>query len=290
MKREHDPIEEKLRQFPRHTLSDAKQKEIHEALMRSERKEPEVKRNPRQNSRFIASFAAIAAVILVVVLASNYSGMFSLGSSSKDYDHATKSDSALNESASEDSNSNSNVDYDMNDESYGETETDITREIEEVSQIIIESLAAKDIDTLVAFMSAEKGLLFSPYVFIEKEAVVLKPTEVSALLTSEKVYNWGQYDGSGLPIKLTGAEYIEDFLRMDRFLAPTEVRVDDAQERGNTVNNITTIFPDAHVIEYFSEGTEANAFNDWESLLLVYELSDSNELVLLAIVRDMWTN
>lgn len=160
---------------------------------------------------------------------------------------------------------------------------------EEISDQVIQAVISKDMETVAHFVHPEKGLLFSPYIYIKDNAVVIEQEEIANLLDSDEVFNWGVYDGKGTSIELTPAEYFEEFLDMTPYKEPDEILVNDLQDRGNTKNNIGEVFPDAQVIEYYHKGSEAYGGIDWSSVLFIYEKDTDGVNQLVAIIRDVWT-
>lgn len=202
-----------------------------------------------------------------------------------------KNDEALEENGNQVNNNetseNETIDESVAENNESTDEDNEQLEIEPLSDKIITALDEKDMETVARYVSPEKGLLLSPYVYVIEEAVVFDKSDVRSMLEVDEKYKWGNYDGKGTPIELTSSEYFDEFLDMTTFINEDEILIDDLQARGNTKNNIEETFPDPRVIEYYNEGTEEFTGIDWSSLLLVYDEDDSGELYLVAIVRDM---
>lgn len=162
-------------------------------------------------------------------------------------------------------------------------------DIREVSDKIIDALDNEDMQTVSEYVDPEKGLTFSPYVYVMDDAVKFDKEDVPTMLAGPEEFDWGDSDGKGEPIELTPEDYFDEFMDMEPYQDPDDVLVDDPQDRGNTKNNIKDVFPDATVIEYYNKGSDEYAGIDWESVNLVYEENDAGDLQLVAIVRDMWT-
>lgn len=160
---------------------------------------------------------------------------------------------------------------------------------EELSELLVEAIANKDMKKVAKYMDPNQGLLFSPYIYVDEDSVVLSEEEVETMLESDEVRKWGYFDGSGEAIELTGAQYYEEFLNLAIYAEPNAVLINDLQERGNTLNNVAEVYPDAETVEFYYEGTEEYVGMDWSSLLFVYEENESGEWLLVAIVRDLWT-
>jgi len=161
--------------------------------------------------------------------------------------------------------------------------------LQETAQAIIEGINAKDFAKLSDYVHSEKGLLFSPYVFVNEDSVVFQKNEISELLHDKKEYLWGNYAGSGMRIELTTSEYFAEFLSVEKLIKDGLVLIDDLKERGNMKNNIKDFFPQSKTVEYYLEGTPENGGMDWESIIFVFEKDETEDWKLVAIVKDGWT-
>lgn len=169
-----------------------------------------------------------------------------------------------------------------------ENETEIL-DIDEQSERIIEALDHRDMESVAEYVHPDDDLLFSPYIYVTDDSVTFQKDEVASLMENEEEYIWGIYDGVGGDISLTPEEYFDEFLPMELFVDPDDIIIDDLQDRGNTKNNLDEVYPNARFVEFYNEGSEEYAGIDWESIIFVFEPDSSNELKLVAIVRDMWT-
>lgn len=165
----------------------------------------------------------------------------------------------------------------------------LQKDIKKLSKTIIKALNEYDMETIALYVNKEKGLLFSPYVYVTEEAVKFEQAELTTLLEDDKTYIWGDYDGKGTPIELTPKHFFDEFMDIEQLLDPDDVFIDDPQDRGNTENNIHDVFPDETVVEFYDEGSEAYAGIDWSSINLVYAKDEEGIYTLVAIVRDVWT-
>ncbi len=156
---------------------------------------------------------------------------------------------------------------------------------------VVAAIKGQDGAALSAFVSPEKGLRFSPYAFVDvKKDVVLTGDQVAGLWDSTKVYTWGAADGTGDPIKLTPSKYAEKYIFDRDFSAATSVTENSDTDRGNTVNNAATVYPNGTRIEYYIEATlvDGKPADDWAALRLVFEkVGDS--WFLVGIIHDAWT-
>lgn len=100
---------------------------------------------------------------------------------------------------------------------------------------------------------------------------------------------WGNYDGTGDPIKLTVPAYLKKFVYNADYLTAEAVGFDEVMKQGNSRNNLTELYPNHHFIDYHFSGFEQkNKGMDWTSLRLVFE-KENGQYFLVAIIHDQWT-
>ncbi|RZK49037.1 MAG: hypothetical protein EOO99_07825 [Pedobacter sp.] len=161
--------------------------------------------------------------------------------------------------------------------------------VKAVGQEVILAFERKDYTELVKYFST-KGVLFSPYANLApRKQVKLTGEEFLAAIKSKQVYKWGEYDGTGEEIKLTLADYLQKFVTKAPFSEAEAISFDAVMKKGNTIDNIWKIFPEAHYVEYHFSGIDPQYEGmDWTSLRLVFECID-DEYYLVAVVQDQWT-
>jgi hypothetical protein len=152
-------------------------------------------------------------------------------------------------------------------------------------------MKSKDGPRLAEFVHPERGVRFSPYAFVDVDNDrVLSRADVRRLWEDDSVYSWGHADGTGDPILLTPAQYVERFV-MDRdFTAATSVSVNEHPDRGTTSSNAAAVYPNGTSVEFLLEHTEGQgdpAF-DWRALRLMFENEDAS-WQLVAVIHDEWT-
>lgn len=161
---------------------------------------------------------------------------------------------------------------------------------------IIMDLKDGDLAALAGRVHRDKGVRFSPYTYVRAvpgapggEDLVFSADQVPGLGSDPTVYHWGTFDGSGEPIDLTFADYFDRFVYDVDFAAPGVVGFAETIGRGNTINNIPDVYPEAVTVEYHFEGIDPQyAGLDWRSLRLVLEEKDGI-WYLVGIVHDEWT-
>jgi hypothetical protein len=177
------------------------------------------------------------------------------------------------------------------DSSRGLLPVDTPPSVIETAKEVVAAMKSKDGPRLAEFVHPERGVRFSPYAFVDVDNDrVLSRADVRRLWEDDSVYSWGHADGTGDPILLTPAQYVERFV-MDRdFTAATSVSVNEHPVRGTTSSNAAAVYPNGTSVEFLLEHTEGQgdpAF-DWRALRLMFENEDAS-WQLVAVIHDEWT-
>lgn len=152
----------------------------------------------------------------------------------------------------------------------------------------LQALAAKDFNALGQLVHPEKGLLFSPYGYVDAQhAVRFKPAEVARMFTTDTAQRklWGFQDGSGDSLLLTPPAYFRRYVYSRDFKGSDSFHFRKIPQRGNTLNNLAEVFPEGIVVESYTPGTLEM---DWRALRMVFEKMADN-YYLVALVNDEWT-
>jgi len=161
--------------------------------------------------------------------------------------------------------------------------------LEESADRVINAMGQKDLKTVAEFVHPIMGVRFSPYGFIRAEHQVFMPEALSGLAGSDSVFLWGQYDGTGDPIRLTFNDYYKEFVYSSDFANAEAVAVNERLGDGNTLNNIQEFYPGSSFVEYHFSGFDPQYGGmDWQSLRLIF-VQESDGWFLIGIVHDEWT-
>jgi hypothetical protein len=160
---------------------------------------------------------------------------------------------------------------------------------------IVLALQERDWGTVARAVHPDKGVRFSPYTFVragpgafEDQDRVFSADELEGLAADPTVYHWGTFDGTGDPIEMTFAEYADRFI-YDADFCSAAVGYDETLGRGNTINNVAEVYPQAVTVEYHVEGSDPELVGlDWRSLRLVFE-QVGDTWYLVGVVHDEWT-
>lgn len=155
---------------------------------------------------------------------------------------------------------------------------------------VLKVITENNMIILSSFIHPNKGVRLSPYSYIDIERdLVFKAPEFKNIINEEKKYLWGYYDGSGEPITLNFGKYLEKFVYCADFINAEQISYNKVLGRGNTINNLTEVYPNAKFVEYYFSGFDPKYEGmDWKSLRLVFE--EQNDMwFLIAIIHDQWT-
>ena len=156
------------------------------------------------------------------------------------------------------------------------------------ANLVLNYLKCCDFEQLAQVVSKGKGVVFSPYSYVEKDAVRFSAEQIRALDVTDE-YLWGEYDGSGEPIDMNVEEYFSRFVYNQDFINAPLIGRDTYIQTGNTIADLSAEFPDGHFIEFNFPGIDPQYEGfDWTSLRLVFE-NEGGEWMLVGVVHDCWT-
>jgi hypothetical protein len=157
---------------------------------------------------------------------------------------------------------------------------------------IISAFKNVNYDSISMFIHPEDGVRFSPYSVISiKKDVLVKAEDVKGWKDKKKQakLEWGSFDGNDKPINLTPDEYVKRFVYDVNFLKADSIKINEFIGSGNTLNNLTEVYPGSSFVEYYYPGdNKKNAAHNWRSLRLVYKFK-SGKYFLVGVVHDEWT-
>lgn len=163
------------------------------------------------------------------------------------------------------------------------------RIIEGRSRLVLLALKGRNMSRLSIFVHPKDGVRFSPYNYVWPERnLIFKREKVRGLLEDKKKYLWGEYDGSGDPIRLTFASYYKKFIFDWDFSRTKRVSYNQAISISTNLDNAFTTYPGAIVVEYYHPGGKKYDGMDWGTLRLVFQ-KYSGMWYLVGIIHDEWT-
>jgi hypothetical protein len=160
----------------------------------------------------------------------------------------------------------------------------------ELSVKLLNQLKLIDYRTIANYVHPKMGIRFSPYGFIDTaNHQLLSRSTLSELAFNLEKVNWGAHDGTGEPILMTLPGYSKRFVYDVDFLKAKERSVNRTIASGNSLNNLTSVYPDCEFTEFYFPGFDPK-YNgmDWRTLRLVFK-KEGKQYYLVAIVHDEWT-
>jgi hypothetical protein len=151
-------------------------------------------------------------------------------------------------------------------------------------------LDKKDYTRLADFFHPTAGVRFTPYGYIDTtQDIKFTKDQFLTQLKNKSKQHWGSYDGSGDPIKLNVEEYLKKFVYDVKFLKPEQLSVNKTLGQGNSLDNLSVIYPDASYTEsYFSGFDKKYGGMDWRSLKLVFK-QHGGQIYLVGVIHGQWT-
>jgi len=161
--------------------------------------------------------------------------------------------------------------------------------LRESADSVMRSLKRSDMAALTPWISVQGSILFSPYSYVDTvQARRLTAHDFSDFFGDTTQVQWGQYDGSGLPILLSPGEYYKTFIYNQAYAEADSVFENKSIQRGNSLDNLATVFPGNEHVEYFVSGDPKYAGLGWGSLTLVFR-KEGNRYFLVGVVNNRWT-
>jgi len=156
---------------------------------------------------------------------------------------------------------------------------------------VLEYIRDDDFTALSSVVHPELGVVFSPYTTIDLSTDrQFSVSQIAALGSDNTRYIWGVHNGTGEPIEMTPAEYIEVYIPAETYIEASIVGINQVIRSGNALENIKVVFPDVRFVDFHLPGEESDTQSDntWSSLRLGFEEYDGS-LWLIAIVHSQWT-
>lgn len=155
---------------------------------------------------------------------------------------------------------------------------------------VLTAIKNNDMGSLSKAVHPVKGVRFSPYSYINESAdVVFTADKIKDIGSDATKYLWGNYDGSGEPIKLTFSDYYKKFIYDEDYINAKEVGYNKTIRTGNTTNNSFQVYKNSIIVEYHFPGfVPEYAGIDWKSLRVVFE-KVNNIWYVVGIIHDQWT-
>ncbi len=163
----------------------------------------------------------------------------------------------------------------------------------------LDALMKKDMTEFAKYVHPKKGVRFTPetHVRLTKDEAggpadgVVFADQMQQVYDDPKLRTWGVSDGSGEPITLTFKQYLTKYVVTHDFRTAKDVRWNHVMDRGSTIDNAASVYPNSQIIEYHFPGFDPQYGGmDWESLRLVFEkYAPDGHWYLVGVIHDHWT-
>ena len=155
---------------------------------------------------------------------------------------------------------------------------------------VLQRLKSMDFNTLAMFVHPVKGVRFSPYAFISRSADRhMTRAMMRSAWTDRTKHLWGDYDGTGDPIRLTFSAYYRRFIFDADFSGAKPTYNAPPAAANTTRDNLREEYPNAIVVETPVSGRDPEREGmDHATLRLVFE-QHKDRWYLVHIVHDQWT-
>jgi hypothetical protein len=160
------------------------------------------------------------------------------------------------------------------------------------TQYILTLLKRKNYSAFANYIHPVEGIRFSPYGFVDTIHNIKLSKQKFINEAGQPMQNmivWGEFDGTGDPIKMTLNNYMQRFVYDVDFVKPEKRSVNEFIGGGNSLNNLELVYKNCDFTEsHFSGFDKKYAGMDWKSLRLVFKIRN-RKFLLVGIVHDEWT-
>lgn len=154
---------------------------------------------------------------------------------------------------------------------------------------IKQALVYQNYAAIAPLIHPTRGVRFSMYAYVDPQTdKVFNRAQFEQYLKASRIkFTWGQKDGTGDIYITPLPNYLKVWVDGNKYkaIAPT---LNTFQGYGNSLNNLTEIYPNANFVEFYYSGSEQYDGMDWRALRLVFE-EYKGKRYLVAIVNDQWT-
>ena len=154
---------------------------------------------------------------------------------------------------------------------------------------IKQALVYQNYAAIAPLIHPTRGVRFSMYAYVDPQTdKVFSRAQFEQYLKASRIkFTWGQKDGTGDIYITPLPNYLKVWVDGNKYkaIAPT---LNTFQGYGNSLNNLTEIYPNANFVEFYYSGSEQYDGMDWRALRLVFE-EYKGKRYLVAIVNDQWT-
>ena len=161
--------------------------------------------------------------------------------------------------------------------------------VDRISGRVIQLLKEKNWDELSQYVHSERGVCFTPEVYVSKSDQVFMPVQLKSDQSRREKRNWGEQYGREDKGQMNLEEYYDRYVMDVDFTQADSVFYDKEKQWGNSINNARKAFESPYIVEYYIAGVNP-AFGgmDWRALRLVFS-PDGEGWGLVGIVHAAWS-
>lgn len=153
---------------------------------------------------------------------------------------------------------------------------------------IISSLKSNDYTRFSRFIHPHKGIRFSMYAYVQPEKDKhFSREDFNRYISMPTKFTWGEKDGTGDLLVVSLQNYLQQWV-FKRDFTQAQFYLNEFKGKGNSLNNLLKIYPNADFTENYIPGSEKYSGMDWNSLRFVFE-EFQGKYYLIALINDEWT-
>lgn len=183
----------------------------------------------------------------------------------------------------------------ISDQSTGNSSTSVVTDmsqqtLRQQALRIQRALANHDFARITDDIHPTRGVRFSMYAYIEPESdkVFSREQYAQYLQASNIRFTWGEKDGTGEPLIISLPKYLTTWVHASTFSQNPTISINDSKATGNSINNLESVYPHAHTVEFYQDGSDEYGGMDWRAIRLVFD-DYQGQRYLVAIINDQWT-
>lgn len=160
--------------------------------------------------------------------------------------------------------------------------------LKNINAKIISSLKSKNYILFSQFIHPHNGIRFSMYAYVQPEKDKhFSREDFNRYISMPTKFTWGEKDGTGDLLVVSLQNYLQQWV-FKRDFTQAQFYLNEFKGKGNSINNLLKIYPNADFIENYIPGSKKYSGMDWNSLRFVFE-EFRGKYYLVAIINDEWT-
>ncbi|MGM9522761.1 MAG: hypothetical protein ACI3VB_09840 [Oscillospiraceae bacterium] len=150
-------------------------------------------------------------------------------------------------------------------------------------------IKSADFEKLSEYVHPTYGVVISPYATVNLSTnLCFTADEIRDFSDNTQVYTWGLTSDGREPIDMTVANYFQRYVFNYDYTTAQIIGVNYIIKTGNSLENVTDVFPGAQFVDLCNPGTSDGESQNWSTLRLVFEYY-GDSLMLTAIIHSEYT-